>query len=318
MPQIGYKLSSEEHTPNDLVRFARLAEETGFSFAAISDHYHPWLDAQGHSPFVWSVVGAVAHATERLEVVTGVTCPTIRVHPAIVAQAAATSAAMMPGRFALGVGSGENLNEHVLGDKWPEVDVRLEMLEEAVSVMRELWRGKLTSHHGSHYTVENARLYSAPEEPIPVYIAGSGGNSTELAGRIGDGFIGLAPSDETIEQFEDAGGRGKPKYCEVNVCWAPSESEARTTVVEWWPVSGLQGQLMQELALPSHFSQACSVLSDDQATEKVVCGPDPDAHVEAIRKFASAGYDHIWIHQIGPDQDGFFDFYEDAVLPKLQ
>src|SRR5215210_3756261 len=184
--KIGYALSSEEHTPNDLVHHARLAEEAGFTFALISDHYHPWVDAQGHSPFVWSVIGGIAQATERLTLGTGVTCPTIRIHPAIIAQAAATAADLLPGRFFLGVGTGENLNEHILGDRWPEVDVRLEMLEEAVEVIRRLWEGKLTSHHGRHYTVENARIYDAPDQPVPIHVAGGGDKSAELAGRIGD------------------------------------------------------------------------------------------------------------------------------------
>src|ERR687883_157173 len=192
MVELGYALSSEEHTPNDLVRYARRAEEVGFAFALISDHYHPWLDQQGQSPFVWSVVGAIAHATQRLRLGTGVTCPTMRIHPAIVAQAAATAAAMMPGRFFLGVGTGENLNEHILGDRWPEADVRREMLEEAVEVIRLLWQGGQRSHHGRHYTVENARVYTLPETPPPIIVAASGPKAAELAGRIGDGFWGVA------------------------------------------------------------------------------------------------------------------------------
>jgi coenzyme F420-dependent glucose-6-phosphate dehydrogenase len=317
MIEYGYKLSSEEHAPRDLVENARRAEEAGFSFAAISDHWHPWIDAQGHSPFVWSVIGGVAHATDRLRLLTGVTCPTVRMHPGLVAQAAATSAAMMPGRFSLGLGSGENLNEHIFGDHWPPVSVRLEMLEEAVAVIRSLWDGELTTRHGKHYTVENARLYTIPEELPPVLIAGSGDKSLELAGRLGDGFIGLAPDRDMIATYESAGGRGKPKYCEVNVCWAESKREAVKTTVEYWPVAGLQGQLMQELALPSHFEQAASVLDEEQITENVVCGNDPDEHIEMIRTFADAGYDHIWIHQIGPQQQGAIEFYADNVLPKL-
>ena len=170
-PEIGYALSSEEHAPADLVRYARLAEERGFTYALISDHFHPWTDRQGQSPFVWSVIGAIAEATERLRLGTGVTCPTIRIHPAIIAQAAATAAALMPGRFFLGVGTGENLNEHILGDRWPEGRVRLEMLEEAIEVIRLLWQGGYQSHHGTHYTVEQARLYTLPDEPPPIMVA---------------------------------------------------------------------------------------------------------------------------------------------------
>lgn len=317
MLQLGYKLSSEEHHPSNLVRYARRAEEAGFSFAAISDHYHPWIDRQGHSPFVWAVIGAIATATERLTLITGVTCPTIRMHPAVVAQAAATAACLLPGRFAFGVGSGEHLNEHVTGEKWPPTKVRLDMLEEAVGVMRALWTGKLTSHRGEHFTVENARLYDVPDQPPPVLVAGSGPRSIALAGRVGDGYIGLAPNRDQIEAFEETGGRGKPKYCEINVCVASSDDDARATATEWWPVAGLGGQLMQELALPAHFEAACAPLAPADATKNVVLGPDPERHIEEIRKFAGAGYDHIWIHQIGPDQDRFFDFYEDRVLPKL-
>src|SRR5918998_3560501 len=248
--QIGYAISSEEHLPNDIVRHAQLAEDAGFPFALISDHFHPWVDAQGHSPFVWSVIGGIAHVTERLRLGTGVTCPTIRIHPAIIAQAAATCAEMMPGRFFLGVGTGENLNEHILGDRWPEVDVRLEMLEEAVEVMRSLWSGSLSSHHGHHYTVENARIFDVPDEPPPIAVAASGTKAVELAGRIGDGLVSLAPEEGILERFDQAGGAGKPRYAEVGVCWHPEEKTARRMVYELWPVGGIKGQLSQELPLP--------------------------------------------------------------------
>jgi G6PDH family F420-dependent oxidoreductase len=315
--RLGYKLSSEEHTASDLVSYAHRAEDVGFRFASISDHFHPWIDEQGQSPFVWSVLGGIAQATERLELVTGVTCPTVRIHPAIVAQAAATTASMMPGRFALGVGSGENLNEHILGDAWPSVSRRLEMLEEAIEVLRALWTGDLVDRRGPHYTVQNARIYSLPPDPIPIHVAGSGDKSVELAGKIGDGFIGLAPDDEMLKKFDAAGGSGKPRYCEVNVCWAKDERTARETVRKYWPVAGLQGQLMQELALPSHFERAVEPIPEEAMVETIACGPDPDEHIEAIRTFERTGYDHIWVHQIGPDQNGFFDFYALSVMPKL-
>ena len=208
MASIGYTLSSEEFGPRELVGLARRAEEVGFDFLSISDHYHPWVDRQGNSPFVWAVLGGVAEATQQIEVGTGVTCPTTRIHPAIVAQAAATAATMLEGRFFLGVGSGENLNEHILGDRWPETDVRQERLAEAVEVIRLLWEGGLTSHHGRHYTVENARLYTLPDRLPPIIVAAAGPQATELAGRIGDGFFGLVPDREVIEQFEAAGGGG--------------------------------------------------------------------------------------------------------------
>ena len=207
----------------------------GFDFLSISDHFHPWVDRQGNSPFVCVVLGGVAEATERIEVGTGVTCPTTRIHPAIIAQAAATAAAMLPGRFFLGVGSGENLNEHILGEHWPETEIRQERLEEAVEVIRLLWQGGLKSHRGRHYTVENAHIYTLPDELPPIIIAGAGPQATDLAGRLGDGFFGLVPDPEVIEQFERSGGEGKPRFGQLHVCWAEDEREAKSTALEWWP-----------------------------------------------------------------------------------
>jgi coenzyme F420-dependent glucose-6-phosphate dehydrogenase len=318
MTEIGYALSSEEHAPQDLVRYARRAEETGFGFAFISDHYHPWIDRQGNSPFVWAVLGALSQATERLRIGTGVTCPTMRIHPAVIAQAAATAAVMMPGRFFLGVGSGENLNEHILGDRWPPSAVRREMLEEAVEVIRLLWKGGSQMHRGRHYVVENARIYTLPEEPPPIVVAGSGPKAAELAGRIGDGFVGLAPKRDLIEAFESAGGSGKPRYGQLTVSWAKEEQQARKVAHEWWPITGLAGELTQELPQPAHFEQAASSLREEDVAKTVICGPDPQRHLDAIGEFVDAGYDHVYVHQVGPDQDGFFDFYASEVLPKLR
>lgn len=317
MASIGYALSTEEHAPDTLVRNARLAEEAGFDFALISDHYHPWIDRQGESPFVWAVIGAIANATDRLRLGTGVTCPTIRIHPAIVAQAAATAAALMPGRFFLGVGSGENLNEHVVGERWPPLAVRLEMLEEAIEVIRELWSDKLVSHRGKHYTVENARLYTLPDEPPPLVVAAAGPNAAELAGRMGDGLVGVSPQAELIEAFDAAGGGGKPRYGQVQVCWAADEAKARQTALEWFPNIALPGDLSQELAQPAQFDQASELLGADDMAEIVACGPDPDHHVEMIGRFTEAGFDHVYVHQIGPDQQGFMDFYAREVLPRV-
>jgi coenzyme F420-dependent glucose-6-phosphate dehydrogenase len=317
MAEIGYTLSSEEHGPGDLVRYASRAEEIGFSFAMISDHFHPWVDRQGHSPFVWTTLGGIAQATRRLRIGTGVTCPTVRIHPAIVAHAAATAAAMLPGRFSLGLGTGENLNEHILGDPWPSVRRRQEMLEEAIEVIRGLWRGELYSHYGEHYTVENARLYTLPDEPPPILIAAAGSRATEMAGRIGDGFIGLVPDPEVIRQFEAAGGDGKPRYGQLHVCWAKSEHEARAIAHEWWPNGAFPGNLFIEVPLPSHFEQAASLADEEDVAESVVCGPDPERHIDAVREFVDAGYTHVYVHQVGPDQEGFFRFYEREVLPAL-
>jgi coenzyme F420-dependent glucose-6-phosphate dehydrogenase len=318
MAKIGYTLSCEEFGPQELVEWAQGAEQAGFDFAAVSDHFHPWVDRQGNSPFVWTVIGGLAQTTERLLIGTGVTCPTVRYHPAILAQATATAAAMLPGRFFFGVGSGENLNEHVVGERWPEVAVRHEMLEEAVEVIRLLWQGGLQSHHGRYYTVENARIYTLPGDPPPIIVAAAGEQATELAGRIGDGLFGLVPEKSVIEQFEQAGGEGKPRFGQLHVCWARSEKEARKTALDWWPNAVVGGNLNWELPLPSHFEDASEWADEDAIAEQVVCGPDPEAHAEGIREFAQAGYDHVYFHQVGPDQRGFLRFAEQELLPRLQ
>ena len=312
--ELGYSLSAEEHPPLALVEHARRAEQAGFTFALVSDHFHPWIDRQGHSAFVWNVVGGIAVATNELELGTGVTCPLIRMHPALVAQAAATAAAMMPGRFFLGVGTGENLNEHVLGDRWPPAAKRRSMLEEAVRLMHELWEGELTSFEGEHYRVENARIYTLPEEPINVLVAATGTKAAELAGRIGDGLISTAPKSELVEAFEDAGGAG-PKIGQLTVCWAETEEEARKTAHEIWPNAALTGPLGQELALPSHFEAAVEMVDEEEVAKSVVCGPDESRHLEAIEAFATAGFDRVYVHQVGPDQLGFMDFYEQEIMP---
>ncbi len=318
MTRFGYKLSSEEHGPAELVRYAARAEEAGFDFVSASDHYHPWIDAQGHSPFVWAVLGGVAATTRRIGVLTGVTCPTMRIHPAIVAHAAATAACLLPGRFALGVGSGEALNEHVLGGRWPAADERLDMLEEAVGVMRLLWNGGTVTYRGAHYRVENARIYDLPEEPPPIMMAASGPRALELAGATADGLISLAPVEGIVQRFRSAGGEGKPAYAEAHVCYGDDAEEMRAVAHRQWPITGLGGQLTQELALPSLFEAAASAVDRDTATEDVACGNDVDEHVAAIGAFVDAGYDHVWVHNIGPNQDAFFDFYRNKVLPALR
>jgi G6PDH family F420-dependent oxidoreductase len=314
--ELGYAISSEEHRPLDLVQNAARAEEAGFTFALVSDHYHPWIDRQGQSPFVWSVLGGIAVATERLVVGTGVTCPIIRIHPAVVAQAAATAASMLPGRFFLGVGTGENLNEHVVGRRWPPTHVRREMLEESVAVMRLLWEGRLASHHGTHFTVENARVYTLPEDPIDVLVAAGGREAAQLAGRIGDGLIGTAPEESIVDCFSAAGGAGKSCYAQATVCYADREDDARRTALEWWPNAALRGPLGQELPLPSHFEEASAMVTEDDVAEVVICGPDPEAHVALIDKYAAAGYTHVYIHQVGPHQEAFFEFYASEILPR--
>ena len=318
MVKIGYKLSCEEHCPSDLVRYAKQAEDTGFTFAMISDHYHPWIGEQGQSPFVWSVIGGIAQATERLQIGTGVTCPLLRLHPAIIAQAAATAAAMLPGRFLLGVGTGESLNEHIGGAYWPPTATRRAMLAEAIGVLRLLWQGGLRSHQGQYYTVENAQLYTLPEQLPPILIAASGTRSAQMAGRLGDGLITVGADANLVDHFAAAGGAGKPRYAELNVCWASEEAEARRLAHARWPIAGLKGALLSDLRLPAHFAQAATAVTEETVAQAVVCGPDPARHIAAITQAAEAGYTHVWIHQIGPDQAGFFDFYAKEVFPKLR
>ena len=318
MITLGYKLSSEEQSAADLVRYAQMAEDAGFGFALISDHYHPWIDRQGQSPFVWSVLGAIAPATERLTIGTAVTSPTMRNHPAIIAQAAATTATLMPGRFFLGVGTGENLNEHVVGQGWPETEVRQARLEEAIEVIRLLWKGGNQSHHGRHFTVENARLYSLPETPPPLYVAVGGPRSADLAGRLGDGMIGTDPDASLLAAFDRAGGARKPRYGELTVCWAKDEATARRIAREQWPTSAMESNLSWELPLPEHFEAVAELVTEDHVAESITCGPDPDRHLAAIRTYAMAGYDHVCVHQVGKDQKGFFDFYAEKIVPRLK
>ncbi|MFL5901803.1 MAG: TIGR03557 family F420-dependent LLM class oxidoreductase [Solirubrobacterales bacterium] len=315
MTKLGYTLSSEEFDAPSLVAQAERAEQVGFAFASISDHFHPWVDEQGESPFVWGALGAISQRTERIELITGVTCPTVRIHPAIVAQAAATAASLMPGRFSFGVGTGENLNEHILGGGWPGVVVRQERLEEAIEVIRGLWEGRLMSHRGKHFTVENARIYSLPDELPPLLVAVAGERSVEIAARAGDGLVGTAPAAESLEQFRSEGGEGKPTYGQLHVCWAEDEEAAKRLALKQWPNGAIGGSHFLELPLPAHFEEATETLDTDDIAESVVCGPDPERHRAAIQEYVDAGYDHVYVHQVGPDQDGFFDFYEREVLP---
>lgn len=318
MITLGYTLSSEEFDPQDLVEHAVRAERAGFEHAIVSDHFHPWIDRQGHSPFVWSTLGAVSQATSRIRVGTGVTCPLMRIHPAIVAQAAATAALQMPGRFFLSVGTGENLNEHITGERWPSPSERLEMLVEAIMVIRLLWSGGVQSHDGRYYTVDEARIYSLPDEPIPIMVAASGKNAAEVAGRLGDGLISTAPRREIVDAFRAAGGDGKPTYGQLTVCWANDAAEAKRISREHWPNTGLGGNLSTEIKSPEHFEAAVQAIREDDLEGNIVFGPDPATHLEEIRRFADAGFDHVYIHQIGPDQEGFFGFYEREILPKFR
>ena len=240
MTEFGINLASEAHGPDELTEYAYHAENVGFDFAVISDHYHPWVSKQGNSPFVWGTIGAIAERTDELELGTAVTCPTMRIHPAIVAQAAATAQVQLDGRFFLGVGTGERLNEHILGDRWPPHSVRLEMLEEAVEMIRELWSGKMVTHHGDQYTVENAQLFTLPDDVPPIIVSGLGPRAAKAAGRIGDGYVATSPKEKLVNQFEAGGGEG-PRYGGLMVSYAESDEKARRNAREWWPNAGLKG-----------------------------------------------------------------------------
>jgi len=316
--QLGYALSSEEHPPEALIRNAQAAERAGFEFAFISDHFHPWIDRQGQSPFVWTILGAIATNTSTLRLGTGVTCPTTRIHPAIIAQAAATTAALMPGRFTLGVGTGENLNEHILGDRWPtEVEVRQRMLEEAVDIIRTLWDGGYQSYEGEFYVVDNARLYTLPDEPPPIYVAADGEGSAEVAARIGDGLIATAPKADLVELMEASDRPGRPKVGQLGVAWAEDRETAVRTALEWWPNVAIRGDASTELPLPRQFEQLAEMVREDQIAESLPCGPDPEPILEKIRAFSDAGFTHVYLHQVGPDQEGFLRFAERELLPKV-
>ena len=317
MTAIGYALSSEEHGPRDLVANARAAEEAGFSFALISDHFHPWIERHPHSPFVWGVLGAIAQATDKLVVGTGVTCPTFRTHPAIIAHAAATAADLMPGRFFLGVGTGENLNEHILGQAWPEWEVRAEMLEEAVEVIRELWKGKVTSHRGRHYTVQNARLYTLPKELPRIHVAAGGERMAEVAGRIGDGLIATAPDKKLLGAYRASRRRGSAVR--------PGDAV----------LGGLGARGPQDRPRVVADRRAARRSDPGTAEPGAVHGPRTERHRgpgrrgrsragrtptriwRRSRNIIDAGYDHVYLHQVGPDQDGFLEFARKELLPRI-
>lgn len=320
--KIGYFLSCEEYGPASLLDQARRAEQAGFDSLWISDHFHPWNDQQGESPFVWSMIGAVSQVCS-LPITTAVTCPTIRTHPAIIAQAAATSAVLTNSQFTLGLGSGEALNEHVTGERWPSITLRLEMLEEAIEVIRLLWGGEFVDHHGKHYTVENARIYTLPEQTVPIFISGFGPKAASLAGRVGDGFVTTSPDQEMIGVFRDAGGEGKPVHAGYKVCWGSDDDTSIEVAHRLWANSGLPGELAQILPSPKHFEQASSLVTTESTRDSIAYGDDIDRHVKAFRPFAEAGVDIVHISQMGGDEphtsaEGFFEFYGDKVLPRLR
>jgi coenzyme F420-dependent glucose-6-phosphate dehydrogenase len=310
--EIGYWLSSEEHGPKDLVENAKRAEAAGFTHVLISDHIHPWVDEQGHSPFVWGVLGAIAEATERIQVGTAVTCPLIRVHPAIVAHAAATAQNLLDGRFFLGVGTGENLNEHVTGARWPRADERLEMLDEAVEIIRRLFGGEYETFRGKHYTVEQAKLYDAPAKPAPIVIAAKAENAAKLAAAKGDGTMNTSPDAEIAKLYRSEGGKG-PIYGKVAGAYAPTEDAARKIAKARQPNTGMGGDLSTELALPRDFEAVADLVRDEDLEGSVVLGDDPALWREKIDEFDRAGFTHVALHDVGLQQKEFIEFAKQFV-----
>jgi coenzyme F420-dependent glucose-6-phosphate dehydrogenase len=309
VPAIGYTLSSEQFGPLDLVDLAEAAESAGFQFLTISDHFHPWTEQQGQSPFVWSTIGGVSQRVSSIPIGTGVTCPIIRIHPAIVAQAAATSSLMTQGRFFLGLGTGEALNEHITGVHWPRIEKRRAMLGEAIDIIRSLWTGHTIDYAGEHFTLENARIFSVPEVTPKIIVAASGPDTAAFAGDRADGLWSTSANAEVVDAFRSAGGQG-PIYGQVTVCVAPTEKEARQTALRVWPTSGMPGQLSQDLPTWTHFQGVSKLVTEDQVADKIVCGPSTEPILEAIGEYVDAGFDHVHLHQIGPDQMALITLFE--------
>ncbi|RKN41076.1 TIGR03557 family F420-dependent LLM class oxidoreductase [Micromonospora endolithica] len=315
--RIGYKLASEGFGPKEIIRQAIRAEEVGFDFVEMSDHFHPWLDVQGHSSFTWTVFGAIAARTERVGLVTGVTCPTVRYHPAIIAQAAATLALVSDGRFTLGVGAGERLNEHVVGQGFPSVRGRHERLREALEIIRLLWQGGYQSYEGKHLQLEDAQVFDLPDRPPVIAVAASGPASVAIATELGDGLFATEPKPDLVQAYQRDGGDG-PRYAEVPMAWAPDEQQAVQAAWQTsrWAVTGWK--VMSELPNPVNFEAASSTVTEDDIRKQFAVGPDPDVHVEAVRTYADAGFDHLVLQNAGPDPDGFLDFYRDTLADRLR
>jgi G6PDH family F420-dependent oxidoreductase len=320
VPSFGYTMMCEQAGPQQLVRDVRRAEEAGFDFSVISDHYQPWLDSQGHSPYAWTVLGAAAQATERIGLMTYVTCPILRYHPAVVAQKAATVQLLSDNRFRLGLGAGENLNEHVVGRGWPAVGVRHEMLSEAVEIIAALLAGQdQLNYRGRYFDVEQAKLWDVPEERVPIGIAVSGPDSCRLAGQQADIMIAVEPEGELGEMFDAAGGRGKPRVGQVAICYDPDREAAVKRAHDQFRWFGLGWKVNADLPNPESFEGATQFVSPDQVAEALSCGPDVEAHVEAIRPYLEAGFDEVALVQIGAEhQLPFLEWAEGELLPALR
>lgn len=319
MTQFGYTAMCEQTPVRQLVTDLVAAEEAGFDFSVMSDHYFPWVEDQGHSGYAWSVLGAAAQATGRLPLMTFVTCPSFRYHPAVVAQKAATMGVLSGGRFTLGLGAGENLNEHVIGGGWPSARVRHERLGEAVEIIRGLMSGDYFSFRGQHFEVERAKLYDLPDTPVPIGIAVSGPESVRLAAGHADCMIATEPDGALVDAFDRAGGPGRPKYGQVPLCYDRDEGAARARAARLWRWAMPGWHVMSELPEPRSFEAASATVTEDDISELVPCGPDTGRHVQAVQKFIDAGFTHIALAGVGGDQqDTFLDWARGELLPALR
>jgi G6PDH family F420-dependent oxidoreductase len=317
MVKFGYKLMTEEHGPKALIENAVAAEAAGFDFVSISDHFHPWLEAQGHAPFAWSVLGAIAHGTSRVGITTGLTCPIIRYHPAIIAQAAATISLISGGRFSLAVGAGERLNEHVTGARWPSIPERHDMLGEAIDILRALWTGGVQNHAGDHFVVDHARLYDAPEGKIPILVGASGAASGALAAEKGDGLMTTEPNAELVKAFRTKKPDG-PCYAEAAMAVAETEEAGRRLAHERFKFSAFEWSVNSEVPSVEGFEAACKYVRPEDLAGAIPAGPDPEPYVESVRKYVEAGFDHVALTGVGPDQKGFIAFFKEKLAPRLK
>ncbi|MGW3405086.1 LLM class F420-dependent oxidoreductase [Streptomyces zhihengii] len=318
MVQIGYTMMTEQAGPRELVNHVVHAEDVGFDFSVTSDHAFPWLRSQGHSPYAWSVLGAAAQATTEIPLMTYVTCPTMRYHPAVVAQKAATLQLLSEGRFRLGLGSGENLNEHIVGD-WPPADIRIDMLREAVEIIRELFRGEHVSRRGGHFTVESARLWDVPDVAPPIGIAASGGRSCRLAGELADVLVATEPKSSLVEAFDRAGGSGKPRVGQLPICYDTDRDRAVQRAHDQFRWFSGGWKVNSELPHPDSFDAATQYVRPEDVAESIPCGGDPEAVVEAVRQFTDAGFTEVALVQIGGDtQHDFLEWAGAKLLPELR
>jgi G6PDH family F420-dependent oxidoreductase len=315
--QIGYKLATESFGPKEIVEQTRLAEQAGFDFVELSDHFHPWLDVQGHSGFTWSMLGTMASVTDRIGLATGVTCPSFRYHPAIIAQAAATVQILSDNRFTLGVGSGERLNEHVTGIEFPGVHRRQERFREAIEIINLLWQGGYQSYEGKHLRLEDARVFDLPDQLPVIAVAAGGPEAAHIAAELGGGLFATEPKGSLVEAYRTAGGSG-PRYAEVPMAWAPDEDTAVRAVLETtrWALTGWK--VMAELPNPVNFDAASRFVRPEDVKEQFAVGPDVEQYVENVQQYVDAGFDHIVLQNAGPDPQGFIDFFARELADRLR